>query len=134
MLRDGLTPLGIVLDQRGIKGDLMGNKDQEVVEQFQGLLRWKAASQPQESQLVGEAQPVMRAATLGDLGLVGGGKADAVGDKVARIVHRMEHGRVLLRRGLLGHGHGAPEGADVLMAQGPQMRDGMMLHTIEQGA
>jgi hypothetical protein len=26
MLRDGLTPLGIVLDERGIEGDLMGNK------------------------------------------------------------------------------------------------------------
>jgi len=55
MLRDGLTPLGIVLDEDGIEGDLMGNKDQEVVEQFQGLLRWKAASQPQEPQLIGEA-------------------------------------------------------------------------------
>ena len=33
----------------------MGNKAQEVVEQFQGLLRWKAASQTQEPQLVGEA-------------------------------------------------------------------------------
>jgi hypothetical protein len=76
----------------------------------------------------------MRAATLGDLGLVGGGKPDAVSDKVARIVHRMEHGRVLLRRGPLGHGHGAPEGTDVLTAQGPQIGDGMMLHTIEQGA
>ena len=93
MLRDGLTPLGIVLDEDGIEGDLLGDKDQEVVEQFQGLLRWKAASQTQEPQLIGEAQPVMRAATLGDLGLVGGGKPDTVGDKVARIVHRMEHGR-----------------------------------------
>ena len=76
----------------------------------------------------------MRAATLGDLGLVGGGKPDAVSDKVARIVHRMEHGRVLLRRGPLGHGHGAPEGTDVLTAQGLHMRDVMRLHTIEQGA
>jgi hypothetical protein len=81
MLRDGLSPLGIVLDECRIEGDLLGDKDQQVVEEFEGLLRWKAASQPQEPQLVGEAQPVMRAATLGDLGLVGGGKPDAVGDK-----------------------------------------------------
>jgi hypothetical protein len=53
-----------------------------------------------------------------DLGLVGGGKPDAVGDEVAGIMHRMEHGRILLRRGPLGDGHGAPVGADVLTAQG----------------
>ena len=76
----------------------------------------------------------MRAATMGDLGWVGGGKPDAVNDELAGIVYRMEHGRVLLRRGHRGHGPGAPEGADVLMAQGPQMRDSMRFHTIEQGA
>ena len=135
MLRDGLTPLGIVLDQHGIKGDLLSNKDQEIVEQFQGLLRRKAAGQPQEPQLISEAQPVMRAATLGDLGLVGGGKPDAVDDEVAGIVHGMEHGRILLKRGPLGHGHGgAPVGAAVLPTQGLHMRDVLMLHTIEQGA
>ena len=48
MLRDGLTPLGIVLDQRRIEGDFMGDKDQEIVEQFQRLLRRQAAGQPQE--------------------------------------------------------------------------------------
>jgi hypothetical protein len=97
MLRDGLTPLGILLDQRGIEGDLLGDKDQQVIEEFQGLLRRKTAGQPEEPQLIGEAQPVMRAATLGDLGVVSGGKPDAVGDEVTGIVHRMEHGRVLLR-------------------------------------
>ena len=129
MLRDGLPPLGIVLDECRIEGDLLGDKDQEIVEQFQGLLRWKAAGQPQEPQLIGEAQPVMRPATMGDLGVVGGGKPDAVDDEVAGIVHGMEHGRILLRRGPLGHG--APVGADVLTAQGLHMRDGLMLHTIE---
>ena len=34
----------------------------------------------------------------------------------------------------LGHGHGAPVGADGLTAQGLHMRDGLMLYTIEQGA
>jgi hypothetical protein len=116
MLRDGLTPLGIVLDEDGIEGDLLGDKDQQVIEEFQGLLRRKAAGQPQEAQLIGEAQPIMRAATMGDLGVVGGGKPDAVDDEVAGIVHGMEHGRILLRRGPLGHG--APGGADVLTAQG----------------
>ena len=134
MLRDGLTPLGIVLDQSGIEGDLLGDKDQEIVEQFQGLLRRKAAGQPQEPQLISEAQPVMRAATLGDLGLVGGGKPDAVDDEVAGIVHRMEHGRILLKRGPLGHGHGAPVGAAMLTTQELHMKDVLMLHTIEQGA
>ena len=134
MLRDGLTPLGIVLDQHGIEGDLLGDKDQEIVEQFQGLLRRKAAGQPQEPQLISEAQPVMRATTLGDLGLVGEGKPDAVDDEVAGIVHRMEHGRILLKRGPLGHDHGAPVGAAGLTAQGLHMRDVLMLHTIEQGA
>ena len=47
MLRDGLPPLGIVLDEDGIEGDLLGNKDQQVIEEFQGLLRRKATSQPQ---------------------------------------------------------------------------------------
>jgi hypothetical protein len=41
MLRDGLTPLGIVLDQRGIEGDLMGDKAEEIVEQFQGCCAGK---------------------------------------------------------------------------------------------
>jgi hypothetical protein len=49
MLRDCLTPLGIVLDQHGIEGDLLGDKDEEVVEQFQGLLRRKAAGQRRNS-------------------------------------------------------------------------------------
>ena len=75
----------------------------------------------------------MRAATMGDLRLVGGGKPDAVGDEFAGIVYCMEHGRILLRRAPLNHGHGAPMGADVLTAQGLHMRDVMMLHTIEQG-
>ena len=134
MLRDGLTPLGIVLDEDGIEGDLLGDKDQQVIEEFQGLLRRKATSQPQEAQLIGEAQSVMRAAAMGDLGLVRGGKPDTVGDKVAGIVHRMEHGRILLRRAPLGHSHGAPVGADGLTVQGLHMRDVMRLHTIEQGA
>ena len=134
MLRDGLTPLGIVLDEDGIEGDLLGDKDQQVIEEFQGLLRWKAAGQPQEPQLIGEAQPVMRTATLGDLGVVGGGKPHAVDDEVAGIVHRMEHRRILLRRALLRHGHDTPVGADMLTAQGLHMRDVVMLHTIEQGA
>ena len=77
MVRDGLTPLGIILDQHGIEGDLMGDKDEEVIEQFQGLLRRKAAGQPQEPELIGEAKPVMHAATMGNLRLVGRGKADA---------------------------------------------------------
>ena len=46
MLRDGLTPLGIVLDEDGIEGDLLGDKDQQVIKEFQGLLRRKATSQP----------------------------------------------------------------------------------------
>jgi hypothetical protein len=116
MLRDGLLPLGIVLDQRGSLGDVLGDTAQEVVEQFQGLLRRKAPGQPQASQLIGAAQPVRRAATLGDLGLGGGGKPDAVRDEVAAIGHRMEHGRILLRREPLGHGHGVPVGADGLTA------------------
>ena len=45
MLRDGLPPLGIVLDEDGIEGDLLGDKDQQVIEEFQGLLRRKATSQ-----------------------------------------------------------------------------------------
>lgn len=77
----------------------MGDKDEEVIEPFQGLLCWKAAGQPQETQLIGQAQPVMRATTVSDLGMVSRGKADAVGDEFAGIVHRMEHGRVLLRPG-----------------------------------
>ena len=116
MLRDGLPPLGIVLDEDGIEGDLLGDKDQQVIEEFQGLLRRKATSQPQEAQLLGEAQAVMRAAAMGDLGLVRGGKPDAVDDEVAGIVYGMEHGRILLRRGPLGHD--APGGADVRTAQG----------------
>ena len=76
----------------------------------------------------------MRAATMGDLHLVRGGKLDAVGDKVAGIVHRMEHRRILLRRALLRHGHDTPVGADMLTAQGLHMRDVVMLHTIEQEA
>ena len=55
MLRDGLTPLGIVLDEDGIECDLLGDKDQKAIEEFQGLLRRKAAGQPQEPQLISEA-------------------------------------------------------------------------------
>ena len=134
MLRDGLTPLGIGLDEDGIEGDLLGDKDQQVIEEFQRLLRRKATRQPQEAQLIGEAQSVMRAAAMGDLGLVREGKPDTVGDKVAGIVHRMEHGRILLRRALLRHRHDTPVGADMLTAQGLHMSDVVMLHTIEQGA
>jgi hypothetical protein len=117
MLRDGLSPLGIVLDEDRIEGDLLGHKNQQVIEEFQGLLCRKATSQPQEAQLIGEAQSVMRAAAMGDLGLVRGSKPDTVGDKVAGIVHRMEHGRILLRRAPLGQSHGAPVGADGLTVQ-----------------
>ena len=126
--------MGIVLDECRIEGDLLGDKDQQVIEEFQGLLRRKAAGQPQEPQLIGKAQPVMRTATLGELGVVGGGKPHAVDDEVAGIVHRMEPGRLLLRRAPLGHSHGTPVGADGLTVQGLHMRDVMRLHTIEQGA
>ena len=118
MLRDGWTPLGLILDKDGIEGDLLGDKDQEVIEEFQGRLRRKATSQPEEAQLIGAAPSVMRAAAMGDLGLVRGGKPDTVGDKVAGRVHRLEHGRLLLRRVPLGHSHGAPVGADGLSVQG----------------
>ena len=48
MLRGCLAPMGIALDQHGIQGNLLGDKGDEVVEQSQGLLHRKAASQPQE--------------------------------------------------------------------------------------
>jgi hypothetical protein len=133
MLRDGLPPVGLLLEQRGLTGNLLGDKDQEVIEQFPGLLRWKAASQPQDPQLRGAAQPVMRTATRGDLSLGSGGKPDAVGAEVAGRVHRMEHGQVLLRRAPLGHGYGAPGSADGLTAPGRHMREVMRLPTIEPG-
>jgi hypothetical protein len=51
--------LGIVLDQHGVESDFLGDKGEEVVEQFQRLLRRKAAGQSQEPELIGEAQPVI---------------------------------------------------------------------------
>ena len=48
-------------------------------------------------QLIGEAQPVRRAATRSDLGLVGRRKPDTVGTECTVLGHCIEPGRVLLQ-------------------------------------
>src|SRR4029453_17731286 len=67
MVRHRLPPLGIVLDQGRIKGPLLRHKDEQVVEEFQRLLRRKPASQPEEPQMIGQAQQVMRATSGANL-------------------------------------------------------------------
>ena len=79
MIRDRVLTGRVSLDLGHVGVQLGRDEAQEFVADLQGLLRREAAEQPDEADLIGEAQAVMVAAALVDLvqvGLVHGGFAD----------------------------------------------------------
>jgi hypothetical protein len=102
MLRRRLASLGIRLDRARVNAHLLGDPDEEIVEHFKRLLGGEAAREAHKPHLVGKAQPVVDAPTVGDLGMVSRRKLDPLGDEVAGIVESMEHRTILLRRNACG--------------------------------
>src|SRR5262245_18528000 len=102
MLRHGLAPLGRRLD--GGRGNvyLLRDPHEEVLEHFERLLGGEAAREAHKPYLVGKAQPVVDATTVGDLALVSRRKPDTLGDEIAGIVESMEHRTILRRRNACG--------------------------------
>jgi hypothetical protein len=98
MLRHRLASLGIRLDRARVNAHLLGDPDEEIVEHFKRLLGGETAREAHKSHLVGKAQPVVDATTVGDLGMVSRRKPDTLGDEIAGIVESMEHRTILLRR------------------------------------
>jgi len=97
MLRHRLTSWGIRLDRARGNAHLPGDPDEEIVEHFKRLLGGEAAREAHKPHLVGKAQPVVDATTVGDLDMVSRRKPDTLGDEVAGIVESMEHRTILLR-------------------------------------
>src|SRR5215510_14136600 len=86
MLRHRLTSWGIRLDRARVNAHLLGDPDEEIVEHFERLLGGEAAREAHKPHLVGQAQPVVDAPTVGDLGMVSWRKPDPLGDEVAGII------------------------------------------------
>ena len=74
VVRNRMLPGRIPVDLDRLNVQLHGDEVQQLVADLQGLLGRKAAEQPDEADLIGEAQAVLVAATLGDLGQVGLGQ------------------------------------------------------------
>jgi hypothetical protein len=102
MLRHGLAPLGRRLDGGWGNVHLLRDPNEEVLEHFERLLGGEAAREAYKPHVVGKAQPVVDATTVGDLGMVSRRKPDTLGDEVAGIVESMEHRTILLRQNACG--------------------------------
>ena len=82
MLGDRLLPAGVGVDRLGVGPQLQGREPQDLSVDLQGRLLREPAEHPHEGDLVREAQPIVGAASQGDLSSVGleeGGIANQAG-------------------------------------------------------
>jgi hypothetical protein len=67
VLGNGRLSVTVEIDLPGCNAELNGDEVDEIVDDFEGLLLWKAVQQPNEGQPIAKAKPIWELPAFADL-------------------------------------------------------------------